>query len=81
MATKAELEAELAVLREKLKEHGGSSAQTPELPDNIDEEGEPGGWDNELSELLAQIEELPSKHPLLLALGIFALGYMIGRSK
>ncbi len=81
MATKAELEAELAVLREKLKENGGSSAQTQKVPDNIDEKREPGGWDSELSELLAQIEELPSKHPLLLTLGVFALGYLIGRSK
>jgi len=93
LATKAQLEAELAKLRQQLAQqaqredsvseadpaksaerHGGDAADPDADADTQD-------WETQLQEVLKEVEDLPHKKPLLLALGALALGYMIGRSR
>lgn len=81
MATKAELEAELAELRQQL-------AARPEPEADPDSEagtglfdGEKIDWEHEATELIGQFDELARKKPLLLALGAFSIGFMLGRSR
>ncbi|WP_294220328.1 hypothetical protein [uncultured Shimia sp.] len=88
MATKAELEAELAQLRaelasrdagiksESLVEVTNTTSSTPDATDDVN-----GSFDNDIKEILADLEEIPHKQPLLLALGALAVGYLIGRMK
>ena len=87
MATKTELEAELAVLRRQLAERDKAAeertAETAKEPaDDPDTDGETSGedWDALFKEIVEEFENLPQKRPLLVAAGIFAFGWLIGRS-
>ncbi|WP_170349923.1 MULTISPECIES: hypothetical protein [Ruegeria] len=85
MVTKAELEAQVADLRRQLAEQTATreQAQRPEphdtvadrIAENID------NWTGQLEEALTELEDLPHKRPILFALGIFTLGYLLGRSR
>lgn len=93
MATKAQLEAELAELRQQLaqqarRDDSGSEAElakSAERPGDDatdpDAEADNPDWETQLQEVLKEVEDLPHKKPLLLALGALALGYLIGRSR
>ncbi|MBU2942798.1 hypothetical protein [Shimia thalassica] len=86
MATKAELEAELAELKKQLAQRPEKQAEPEErVPSTQTEDAPPAeapiDWDKEISEVMTHLEEFPHKQPLLLAFGAFAIGYMIGRSK
>ena len=89
MATKAQLEAELAELRQQLADRTPNdplpdqeSSKTDTTPQQAQDgdDVEPD-FDTQVGELLAAFDDIPAKKPLLLALGVFALGYMIGRSR
>ncbi|WP_170533296.1 hypothetical protein [Ruegeria atlantica] len=85
MVTKAELEAQVADLRRQLAEQTATreQAQRPEphdtvadrIAENID------NWTGQLEEALTELEDLPHKRPILFSLGIFTLGYLLGRSR
>jgi len=85
MVTKAELEAQVADLRRQLAEQTTAREQTsaPEpqetvadrIAHNIDD------WTGQLEDALTELEDLPHKRPILFALGIFTLGYLLGRSR
>ncbi|WP_170418750.1 hypothetical protein [Ruegeria atlantica] len=91
MVTKAQLEAEVADLRRQLAEH--SSAQTGASASNGDKQADPhksisdgiveslDEWSTQLEEVMTELEEFPHKRPVLFALGIFTLGYLLGRSR
>ena len=89
MATKAQLEAELAELRQQLAERPAENPEPqqaePEatIPPEFSPEPAEGelDLDKEIGELISQLDGLPAKHPLLLALGAFAVGYLIGRTR
>lgn len=86
MATKTELEAELAKLKQELAENKSAAkkekAEQPEVQEDDQwEELEHGSLEGIAEKIVEELEELPMKKPLLLALGVFVLGYMIGRSR
>jgi hypothetical protein len=99
MATKAELEAELARMRRELADlrkvaqpsgssdagAGSSSAdashRSASHPDLADALAALGNGDIDAEALLTQAEELLTKKPVLTALAVFAVGYLIGRSR
>ncbi len=90
MATKAELEAELVLLRAELAKR--DAAVAPDRPEDVgatdassplsqtDETSEVA-LDTDIKEILADLEDIPQKQPLMFALGAFAVGYLIGRIK
>ncbi|MCV6825943.1 MULTISPECIES: hypothetical protein [Halocynthiibacter] len=89
MATKAELEAELLDLRRKLAERSSQQEEAREdedveaLPDK-DKAETPSNqmdWDKEVSEIMAELHDLPHKQQLLIALGAFAIGFLAGRAR
>lgn len=86
MATKAELEAELADLKQQMAEREKADRVTPEEPSEPEAPAsdavtaETQSWEALFEELTTELENLPQKKPLLLALGAFGLGYMLGRS-
>lgn len=108
MATKAELEAELAKLRLELKEirnppKADSSASDDTPKENKDRsrpskdaDGEDpapkedtadivqslqdGNFEGVVHQLMEELEGLPNRKPLLMALGAFVVGYLVGRS-
>ncbi|WP_377193962.1 hypothetical protein [Ruegeria meonggei] len=87
MVTKTQLEAEVANLRRQLAEQSKTSdpkqpqpddhheTVTEKITDNLD------AWTTQIEEVLTELEDLPQKKPILFALGVFALGYLIGRSR
>ncbi len=81
MVTKAELEAEVAELRRQLAQQTKADKAEPKedhsdsLIDTIE------SWSDQMDEVLTELGELPHKKPILFALGVFALGYLIGRSR
>ncbi len=88
MVTKAELEAQVAELRRQLAEQSAArdstTSQKPEEPeetpsDRIADSLE--AWSTQLEDALTELEDLPHKKPILFALGIFTLGYLLGRSR
>ncbi len=85
MVTKAELEAQVAELRRQLAEQTAASQKAPEpephdtVADRIAENFD--NWSGQLEEALTELEDLPHKRPILFALGIFTLGYLLGRSR
>ena len=90
MATKAELEAELAELRRQLAERPETiSASDPDLPKDDGENAtadtedafEKLDLEKEIETLISDVENFPHKQALLFALGVFALGYMVGRNR
>jgi hypothetical protein len=108
VATKAELEAELAQLRSELKEARDSasvdgaaaettatksadqpmssedaSADDPAPKENnadILHSLQDGNFEGVIHQLIEELEGLPNRKPLLMALGALAVGYLIGRS-
>lgn len=84
MATKAELEMELAALRQQLAERPELVA-APEseamATEAKEEAAEPPNLEKDIADLLAEFDDVPHKKTILLALGVFALGYLIGRSR
>ncbi|WP_299420508.1 hypothetical protein [uncultured Shimia sp.] len=91
MATKAELEAELARLRAELaardiREKSRAEEAAPPTEEGLQEEGihrvaAQTDWETDIGEILSDLEELPHKQPMMFALGAFAVGYLIGRAK
>ena len=91
MATKAELEAELARLKEELAQSKAASQTRHDAQPDEDIPAPDPGMSEVLSalqhgeidtkELLHKLEELLSQKPVLTVLGIFAVGYLIGRSR
>lgn len=91
MATKAELESELADLRRQLAERPAvvetdeaepPEADTAEPETQKDEAAEAEiDWEQEVADVFAQFDDMTHKKPLLFALGAFSIGYLIGRSK
>ncbi|MCG7519989.1 hypothetical protein [Ruegeria sp. Ofav3-42] len=91
MVTKAQLEAEVAELRRQLAEQ--SSAQTAASTPKEDVTSDAGkstpegiadsleAWSTQIEEVMTELEEFPHKRPVLFALGIFTLGYLLGRSR
>lgn len=89
MATKAELEVELARLRQELKEsrHATPQKEAQSEPQAIVDENEDGSEsfksgdiEDMFQHLLDEIETLPIRKPVLTALGVFFVGYVLGRS-
>jgi hypothetical protein len=82
MATKAELEIELAELRRQLAERDNATDDSSESAEpvkkTVSETAEE--WEAIITEVVKEIEDLPLKRPLLVAAGIFAFGWLIGRS-
>lgn len=93
MATKEELETELAELKTQLAELQAetSARQTegssevidePTVPEEASTEDAPK---DELQKLVEQLTEMLEDHPttktLLLVLGVFGAGYLLGRSR
>lgn len=90
MATKAELESELADLKRQLAERPvvvaepeGDSVVEDAVNDNpeTDPDSKPVDWETEITDLIAQLDDITHKKPLLLALGALTVGYLLGRSK
>lgn len=80
MVTKAELEAEIVELRRQLAERRQSeSSQTTAQKETADEP--PHDWQTELTNTLTMIEDFPHKNPMMVALGAFAIGYLLGRTR
>jgi len=94
MVTKAELEKQVAELRRQLDEREkaetstGSAAKSAkqklqeaveDIPDRLSSEWE--DWSREIDEALAELDTLPHKKAILFSLGVFALGYLIGRAR
>ncbi|WP_282151981.1 hypothetical protein [Ruegeria atlantica] len=91
MVTKAQLEAEVAELRRQLAEQ--SSARESISDSNNGKQADPhksmtdgiveslDEWSTQLEEVMTELEEFPHKRPILFALGIFTLGYLLGRSR
>lgn len=99
MATKAELEAELAQLQVELKELRDSTRDDSAAakrtatentatndPDSKDTTADifhalqDGNFEGIAHQLIEELEGLPHRKPLLLALGALTVGYLIGRS-
>ncbi|UTW56497.1 hypothetical protein [Kordiimonas sp. SCSIO 12610] len=95
MATKPELEAELAELRAEIKkmqaENESNAARenetieeniSPTTEDtNTDAESAPFDWDKEISSLIKDVKNSPGKQAILVGLGMFALGFIAGKSR
>lgn len=87
MATKAELEAELAVLRAQLKERDEPRAAQAEDTDTAEETA--STWDalaldlpqDSLKDLAKEIEAFAREKPLVTILAAVLVGYVIGRSR
>jgi len=85
LATKAQLEAELAKLKQQLaKRETPAEAELSGRPEGdaaTEAEAPTTDWDAQIRDVLEELEDLPHSKPLVFALGAFALGYLIGRSK
>ncbi len=90
MATKAELEAELAALKAELARNADRTQ--PDDPDKDadasadqaedDKNADPADVATQLVEdVLEQLNELPNNKAFLLLAGVFVAGYLLGRSK
>lgn len=95
MATKAELEKELSKLREELSESKKMASSPRDIPEEpMAEEGvvdalvngdiiasiEEGHLDTLFEQVAKEIESFSSKKPVLMALGVFGVGFLLGRS-
>lgn len=100
MATKAELEAELAKLRSEMSalkaapkaeaaapvaDQGGVEAGEDASPPDEESAGvvealRGGDLESVVQALMDELEDLPSRKPIMTALGAFVIGYLIGRS-
>ena len=85
MATKADLEKELAALKAELAALRKTSDETPDRPANPAQsvisslkEGDLEGLANELT---AELESALNDKPLMTALGLVVLGYALGRAR
>ena len=93
MATKDELEAETTELKAQLAElQAVAQPPAPEDPaDEVDTSADPeeasseDAPKDELHQLVDQVtgvlEDHPSVKPLLLVLGVFGIGYLLGRAR
>ncbi len=96
MVTKAELEAQVVELRRQLDEKPQADTETPQdrgseaNKTSLGSENREHATDvsraiedlsGEFEKVLADLDNLPHKKSILFALGVFTLGYMIGRSK
>lgn len=81
MATKAELEAELAKLKAELAERDAALKAKDSSEGEPETEDETLSLETDIGEILAELEEFPHKQPLMFALGAFAVGFLIGRMK
>lgn len=94
MVTKAELEKQVAELRRQLDERAqadSSDASTvksakqklqdavEDIPDRLSSEWE--DWSGEVDSILAELDALPHKKAILFSLGVFALGYLLGKAR
>lgn len=91
MVTKAELEQQVAELKRQLEEQaedrksGARKAgekvkeAVQDIPEKLSAEFE--DWSGEIETALAELDAMPHKKGILFALGVFALGYVIGRSR
>lgn len=94
MVTKAELEKQVADLKRQLEEktvaadeaksgaHGAREKlkeTIQDIPGKLSDEFE--DWSGEIDTVLQELDSLPHKKAILFALGVFALGYMVGRSR
>ncbi|MBO9412518.1 MULTISPECIES: hypothetical protein [unclassified Ruegeria] len=81
MVTKAELEAEVAELRRQLAERSQTEnpaeteSVTEQISDTLDQ------WTSQIDEVLTEFEDIPHKKSIMFAIGIFAVGYLMGRSR
>ena len=77
MVTKAELEAEVAELRRQLADQNSKAPDDSghSIPESLE------GWAHQIDDILTEFEDLPHKKPILFALGVFAVGYLIGRTR
>ncbi len=88
MVTKAELERQVADLKRQLEDKTDSrDSDAPEPPQKGAENlagrmsAELEDWSSEIESALSELDDLPHKKAILFALGVFALGYVIGRSR
>ncbi|MBO9446817.1 hypothetical protein [Ruegeria sp. R14_0] len=84
MVTKAQLEAEVADLRRQLAEQAKEQTANESQEADIEPEGlveNLEAWSAQLEDVMTELEEFPHKKPILFALGIFAVGYLLGRSR
>jgi len=82
LATKAQLEAELAELKQQLARRE-TLAETelsgrPAGDVETETEAPTTDWDTQIRDVLEELEDLPHSKPLVFALGAVALGYLIG---
>ena len=92
MVTKAELEQQVAELKRQLAEYSRNEKPIEHRETNDqqtpDHEMISEAWaenlrhlPGQIEDVLTELEDLPHKKPILFALGVFALGYLIGRSR
>lgn len=94
MVTKAELEKQVADLKRQLADKSDAKDQVQsethktgenlkeviaDIPDKLS--GGLEDWSGEIEALLEELDTLPHKKAILFALGVFAVGYMVGRSR
>ncbi|MEP2781927.1 MAG: hypothetical protein ABJP33_05825 [Pseudoruegeria sp.] len=85
MATKAELEAELKALKEELalaRQSKDSTTATPEdsPPDGV-AETLVADAESLMAEFTREIEDIGANKPVLMVLGAFCLGMLMGRGR
>lgn len=80
MVTKAELEAEIVELRRQLAERRQPEISLVDAQKETADESE-HDWQTELTNTLTMIEDFPHKNPMMVALGAFAIGYLLGRTR
>ncbi|SHF10350.1 hypothetical protein SAMN05444279_11725 [Ruegeria intermedia] len=90
MVTKAELEKQVTELKRQLEERSEQApAQAAPEADTMDTTSDLSEklsetldeWAGELDDVLTELDSLPHKKAILFALGVFALGYMMGRAR
>ena len=89
MATKAELEAELAGLKSELAQMRDARAREVETgvaEKTAETDGDDSGLEKapafdeaQIKELVADLEDVASKHPAVMLVGVFVAGLLIGR--
>lgn len=86
MATKAELQAELTLLRRKLAEipkpiAGAPAEESDKTDPPLEESIGNVDLEQEIGTLINELENFPHKQTLLFALGMFTVGFLVGRTK
>lgn len=82
MVTKAELEKQVAELKEQLARQPDPDAKPSEPgPEPVADTASAQDWETVVQDVIAELKDIPNEKPILLALGAFALGYLVGRSR